>query len=122
MKPKNLKLIFYLLILFISPFLLQCAINPVTKTYDFILISDSQEVSIGANADKEVLNTYGQYSDPKLQEYINEVGQRVASVSDRKNIEYFFTIVDSPEKNAFALPGGYIYITRGILALINNEA
>ena len=122
MITKKWKIITYLIVFFISPFLLQCATNPVTKTYDFILISNAQEVSIGANADKEVLNTYGQYSDPKLQEYINEVGQRVANVSDRRNIEYFFTIVDSPEKNAFALPGGYIYITRGILALINNEA
>jgi len=119
---KNIKKIPFLIILFLSPFLLQCVTNPATKKKDFIIISEAQEIAIGARADKEVLDEYGLYDEPKLQNYIDEIGQKVANVSDRKNLRYFFTIVDSPEVNAFALPGGYIYVTRGILALINSEA
>src|SRR3989304_532222 len=122
MKKKNINLFFYLIILMPSLIFLQCVTNPVTKEKDFILISEAQEISMGVSADKEVLDTYGLYSDQKLQNYIDEIGQKVAGVSDRKNIKFFFTVVDSTEINAFALPGGYIYITRGILALLNSEA
>lgn len=122
MKKKNIDSFSYLIVFIFSLLFLQCVTNPVTKKKDFILISEAQEISMGASADKEVLDTYGLYSDQKLQNYIDEIGQKVAGVSDRKNIKYFFTVVDSTEINAFALPGGYIYITRGILALLNSEA
>ena len=101
---------------------LQCAINPVTKQYEFMLISTEQEVAYGRDAAPEITEKYGYYDDQKIQGYISRIGEKLVSVCDRKDIAYHFTVVDSPEINAFALPGGYVYITRGILSQINSEA
>lgn len=88
----------------------------------FTVISEAQEVEIGKRADQEVLKQFGYYEDPALQAYVNEVGQRLVKVADPRNVEYHFKVVDVPEVNAFALPGGYIYVTRGLLANANSEA
>lgn len=88
----------------------------------FTVISEAQEVEIGRKADQEVLKRFGYYEDPALQAYVNEVGQRLAKVADPRNVQYHFKVVDVPEVNAFALPGGYIYVTRGLLASANSEA
>jgi predicted Zn-dependent protease len=99
-----------------------CAQNPVTGQQDFVMMSESQEISIGRRDDALVRKQYHVYPDKALQDYINRVGQRLARDSDRPNLQYHFTVLDSPEVNAFALPGGYVYITRGILAYLNSEA
>lgn len=89
---------------------------------DFVLISEQQEVQIGQDAAKAVEQEYGFYKGtPGLQEYVNQMGQRLVSVCNRKSITYHFQVVDSPVINAFALPGGFVYVTRGILARINSE-
>lgn len=99
-----------------------CATNPVTGRKDVVTISESQEVEIGRKAHAEVLQQYGRYEDEVLQQYVNDLGQRIAKASHRPGLQYTFTVLDSAEVNAFALPGGYVYITRGIMAYLNSEA
>jgi predicted Zn-dependent protease len=102
--------------------LANCAENPVTGRTDIVLMSEAQEVAIGRREDPKVRSEYGVYRDEALQGYVNAVGQRLARASHRPHLEYHFLVVDSPEVNAFALPGGYIYVTRGLLAYIGSEA
>lgn len=102
--------------------LANCAVNPATGRQNFVMMSESEEVRTGQKGDADVRKEYGVYDNPALQRYVDEVGQRLARKSHRGNLEYRFTVVDSPEINAFALPGGYIYITRGIMAYLNSEA
>jgi len=99
-----------------------CAQNPVSGGKDFVLMSEQQEIQLGAKMHKEVLQEYTALDHPELQAYVNEVGQRLAKQSHRPQLQWHFTVVDSPEVNAFALPGGYVYITRGIMAYLNSEA
>lgn len=99
-----------------------CARNPVSGQTDFVMMSESQEVAVGRQNDEQVKKQYHVYGSKALQDYVNSVGQRIARQSHRPNLEYHFTVLDSPEINAFALPGGYVYITRGILAYLNSEA
>ena len=102
--------------------LTHCAQNPVTGSKDFVLMSEQQEIQMGAQAHQDVLKEYAALDNPALQAYVNEVGQRLAKQSHRPNLPWHFTVVDSPDVNAFALPGGYVYITRGIMAYLNSEA
>lgn len=102
--------------------LANCAVNPVSGNPNFVTMSESQEVNVGRNEDKKVREQYSPYDDPELQRYVSDIGQRLAKSSHRPGLQYQFLVVDSPEINAFALPGGYIYITRGILAYLNSEA
>ena len=99
-----------------------CATNPVTGGKDVVLMSESQEIEIGRKAHPQVLQQYGRYEDEALQQYVNGVGQRIAAVSHRPELQYTFTVLDSADVNAFALPGGFVYITRGIMAYLNSEA
>jgi predicted Zn-dependent protease len=99
-----------------------CAANPVSGQQDFVMMSESQEIALGRTSDAEVRKQYKAYSNPALQSHVNHVGQEIAAHSHRPNLHYHFTVLDSPEINAFALPGGYVYITRGILAYLNSEA
>ncbi len=99
-----------------------CAQNPVTGSNDFVMMSESQEVAIGRQQDELVKKQYKVYGSRALQDYVNNVGQRIAKHSHRPDLQYHFTVLDTPDINAFALPGGYIYITRGILAYLNSEA
>ena len=101
---------------------LGCAKNPVTGKKDLMLLSESQEVAMGQEADPDIVRYFGLYDDKQLQQFIKEKGQKMAAVSHRKNLKYEFKIVDSPVVNAFAVPGGYVYFTRGIMAHFNNEA
>ena len=102
--------------------LTHCAQNPVTGDKNFVLMSEAQEIQMGAQAHQDVLKEYAALDNPKLQAYVNEVGQRLAKQSHRPELKWHFTVVDSPDVNAFALPGGYVYITRGIMAYLNSEA
>ncbi|MEM7294949.1 MAG: M48 family metalloprotease, partial [Pseudomonadota bacterium] len=99
-----------------------CAINPVSGGNDFVLMTEKQEIAAGAAYHQQILHQYKIYDDPELQAYIESVGQELAQNSHRSNLRFHFTVLDSAEVNAFALPGGYIYITRGILAYLNSEA
>jgi len=99
-----------------------CATNPVTGHPDVVTISEAQEIEMGRKAHPQTLQQYGKYDDSQLQAYVTEIGQRIAAKSHRPNLQYTFTVLDSDEVNAFALPGGYVYITRGIMAYLNSEA
>ena len=99
-----------------------CARNPVTGKRQLVLISESQEIAYGREAHPEVLEQFGRVEDSNLQSYFNQIGQKLAGLSHRPQLEWHFNVVDSPIVNAFALPGGYIYFTREILAYMNNEA
>src|SRR5437016_8255861 len=99
-----------------------CATNPVTGRREISLVSPEQELQIGRDGYTAVIAEYGKYDDAALGAYVDGVGQRVAHTSDLPNLEWHFTIVDDPAVNAFAMPGGYIYITRGILPYLNSEA
>ena len=99
-----------------------CAVNPATGRSDFVMMSERQELDLGARYNQEILKQNPRYDDARLQAYIQRVGERVARSSHRNQLKYVFTLVDSPDVNAFALPGGYIYIHRGLLAYLNSEA
>lgn len=99
-----------------------CSRNPVTGKNEISLMSEAQEKQIGAESDPEIIATYGLYEDPTLQAFIDKKGQEMVAICHRPNLGYEFKIVDSPVVNAFAVPGGYIYFTRGIMAHFNNEA
>ncbi len=85
-------------------------------------MSEEQEIALGKQADPSIVAMYRLYQDQQLQNFINEKGQQMAKISHRPHLNYEFKILDSPVVNAFALPGGYIYFTRGILAHFSNEA
>jgi predicted Zn-dependent protease len=99
-----------------------CATNPVTGKRGMSLLSEAEELAIGQQQDAEIRKEMGVYDDPQLQRYVNDIGQQLARVSHRPHLPWTFTIVDSPAINAFALPGGYIYLTRGILAYLDDES
>ena len=99
-----------------------CATNPVTGKRELSLMSEAQEIQIGQSQDAEVRREMGVYRDPALQDYVSTIGLRLARASERPDLPWHFTVVDSPAVNAFALPGGYIYITRGIMPFLENEA
>lgn len=99
-----------------------CAMNPVTGNRELALMSESQEIAIGRENDVQIEQEMGVYESPALQEYVAHLGKQLAAVSHRPGLPWQFTIVDSPAVNAFALPGGYIYLTRGIMAYLGDEA
>lgn len=98
-----------------------CATNPVTGSPQ-LAMSERWEINTGRANHPKILQQYSVYEDPELQAYINEIGQKLAAKSHRSHLEYTFTLLDSPQVNAFALPGGFIYITRGIMAYMTKEA
>lgn len=99
-----------------------CAVNPVTGRRELALLSEAQEVALGRDSDPQIVAEFGLYDDPELQAYVDAVGQKMAKLSHRPDLPFTFRVLDSPVINAFALPGGFIYVTRGILAHMNNEA
>lgn len=112
---------FYIITLLLS-LLSGCALNPVTGSADFVMMSESQEFSLGRQADEQIKKQYQVYPSKALQDYVNGIGQKLAQKSHRPGLQYHFLVLDSTEINAFALPGGYVYITRGIMAYLNSEA
>lgn len=99
-----------------------CSRNPVTGKRELSLMSTEQEIAIGKESHPSVVSSMGLYDDKKLTDFINQKGKAMAKVSHRPDLPYQFYIVDSPVVNAFAVPGGYVYFTRGIMAHFNNEA
>ena len=99
-----------------------CATNPVTGRRELSLVSESQEIAMGQEAAKEVIGSIGVVPDSALQRYVSGLGMTMARASERPNLPWSFTVIDDPMVNAFALPGGPIFITRGILSHMNSEA
>jgi predicted Zn-dependent protease len=97
-------------------------VNPVSGETEMSAMSEEQEVAEGAKAHQQVLKEYSEYDNKAVQDYVNALGQRLAAQSHRSNLQWHFTVLDSPEINAFALPGGYVYVTRGIMAYMESEA
>ena len=96
--------------------------NPVTGRAERSVMDEATEVAEGRKAHQQVLAEYSALDNPVLQAYVNGLGQRLARQSHRSGLQWHFTVLDSPEVNAFALPGGYVYVTRGILAYMDSEA
>jgi len=111
-----------LLTLVVSLGLSACATNPVTGKRDFVTISEVEEIRQGQRYHEVITTTYGIYDDPALQQYVDRIGQELAAKSHRAHLKFTFTVLDSPDINAFALPGGYVYVTRGIMAYLGSEA
>ncbi len=99
-----------------------CARNPVTGKKQVVLMSEAQEIAMGKEADPQIIAQFGLYEDTALQNFINLKGKQMAAISHRPKLEYGFRVVDSEVLNAFAVPGGYVYFTRGIMAHFNSEA
>ncbi len=99
-----------------------CAVNPATGARELSLIGEGREIEMGREADGQVSAAYGLVDDAELQGYVSGIGQRLAAASERPTLPWTFKVVDDPIVNAFALPGGFIYVTRGILAQFDSEA
>ena len=99
-----------------------CAVNPATGERQLMLLSESDEIEMGREADVQVTEAYGLYESDELQAFVRGIGEDLASRSERPDLPWSFKVVDDPIVNAFALPGGFIFITRGILASLNSEA
>ena len=99
-----------------------CSVNPVTGKKEIMLMSEAQEIAMGKSYDPQVVASFGLYEDEQMQKFINEKGKEMGAISHRPHLNYEFKILDSPVVNAFAVPGGYVYFTRGIMAHFNNEA
>lgn len=99
-----------------------CARNPVTGKRQLVFMSEAQEIAMGKESDPQIVAFFGLYDDPELQKFITNKGLEMAAISHRPKLNYEFKVVDSPVINAFAVPGGYVYFTRGIMAHFNNEA
>ena len=97
------------------------ASGPGGKT-SFVVVPTSQEVAIGQAMAQEIANTEKKLPDAAWQAYLTEVGQRLVTVCDRKDIEYRFTVIESDQINAFAAPGGFVYFYTGLLNMMENEA
>jgi predicted Zn-dependent protease len=99
-----------------------CAVNPVTGRRQLALISEAQEIQIGQQSSQEVAQQLGLVDNQALQQYVQRVGAQLAEESERPNLPWTFRVVDDPTPNAFALPGGFIFMTRGMMDLMDSEA
>lgn len=99
-----------------------CAVNKATGERHLDLYGQDQEIAMGRQADSQIVSSLGIYNDPALQKYIQDLGTKIAATSERPDLPWTFRIVDDPVVNAFALPGGFIYVTRGLLTYVTNEA
>lgn len=101
---------------------LGCAVNPVTGKRELALVSESQEISMGQQAAQDVAASIGLYQDQQVQSYVSAIGMKMAAISERPSLPWKFQVVEDPAVNAFALPGGPVFVTRGIMAHLNSEA
>jgi predicted Zn-dependent protease len=99
-----------------------CATNPATGAHQISLVSESQEKQMGQQADQDVAASIGLYPESDLQAYVQRIGDSLAARSERPSLTWTFRLVDDPAVNAFALPGGYVYVTRGLMAYVSSEA
>ncbi|RFF30675.1 M48 family metallopeptidase [Wenzhouxiangella sediminis] len=99
-----------------------CAVNPVSGDREFVLISENQEIAMGSEGARSVHKSVGLVENAALQEYVQELGVGLAMDSERPRLPWSFGVINDPTPNAFAFPGGYIFITRGLMGLMGNEA
>lgn len=113
-----------MLLLTITAFFLaaSCAVNPVTGKKQLMFVSEAQEISMGTEYDPQVLATFGEYQNERIGSFVQAIGDEMGRTSHRPGLKYHIKLLDTPVINAFAVPGGYIYLTRGILAQLNSEA
>ncbi len=112
----------FVIVVFLSCFLSSCATNPVSGERELALVSESQEIDIGRQSAAAAESQLGLVADQQLQDYVQSVGMPLARISERTALPWAFQVVDDPTPNAFAAPGGFIFITRGLMALMGNEA
>lgn len=113
----------YIILVIVSFFVvLSCAVNPITGKKEVSFMSESQEIALGKQSDPSIIAQFGLYPDEVLQNFIRTKGQEMVKVSHRPTLKFEFRLLDSDVLNAFAVPGGYVYFTRGIMAHFNNEA
>lgn len=117
MELRKLCLIFFIVVLS------GCATiyNPATERQEFILIDTAAEVALGQNVASSVIRQYRLVKEPQLNEHLKSVGDKIAKVSDRQDLPYHFFIVDQKDVNAFAAPGGYIFVHKGLLDKIDSD-
>jgi len=121
MRINQISKLFSIIVIFIFIFA-ACAVNPVTGKKELMLFSEKSEIAMGQQTDQEIRQEYGIYEDQRLNAYVTTIGMKLVPHTHRPNLQYHFAVLDTPVENAFAAPGGYIYVTRGILALMNSEA
>jgi len=97
-------------------------VNPVTGQQERTVMDEAQEIALGRKEHQAVLLEMPAYANAQVQAYVNGLGQKLARQSHRSQLQWTFTVLDSPDINAFALPGGYVYVTRGIMAYMESEA
>lgn len=102
--------------------LVTCATNPVTGKKELSFVSESQEIQMGREYATQVSQEMGVYDNDAVQQYVSRIGKELAAGSERPRLPWTFTVMDDPQVNAFALPGGFIFVTRGILTHMNSEA
>lgn len=110
------------LILLFFCFFSGCPKNPATGERQLNLVSKDQEIALGKESDQQISASFGVYQNDELSNYVNSIGQQLAAKSERPDLPWTFRVLDDPVVNAFALPGGFIYVTRGILSHMNSEA
>jgi predicted Zn-dependent protease len=121
LKPTSKKLLLRLSL--IACLTIACSVNPITGEEELMLFNEGQDIEIGQTYAPEIEKELdGRIDDEGLQDYINTVGQKIARISHRPDWEYHFVAVKHKSINAFALPGGYIFITRGMLEKLQTEA
>jgi len=99
-----------------------CAVNPVTGQSQLMLLSEQDEIQLGIKTDQAVTEQYGEYDSPALQRYVSSIVLPIARLSHRPNLPWSVKVMDTPVVNAFAAPGGHVFVTRGLLAAVNDEA
>ena len=99
-----------------------CTANPATGQRQLNLYTEAEEIEMGRQADPGVVAQLGLAGDPDLQAYVSALGLKLAALSERPQLPWSFKVVDDPAVNAFALPGGFVYVTRGLLAYVHSEA
>lgn len=99
-----------------------CSVNPATGRQQINFFNEAEEIEMGREADAQIVGQVGLYDDPELQAYVEDLGQSLAARSERPDLPWSFKVLDDPAINAFALPGGYVYVTRGILSHMESEA
>ena len=99
-----------------------CSINPATGQRQLSLIGEGREIQMGREADPDIIASMGLYPDTAVQQYVSQLGKRLAAASERPDLPWTFRVVDDPTVNAFAIPGGFIYVTRGLMSHLTSEA
>lgn len=101
---------------------LSCGVNLATGERHLNLVGESQEIAMGQQADSQIVASIGLYQNAAIQRYVQQLGANLAKTSERPGLPWTFRVVDDPAVNAFALPGGFIYVTRGLMTYVKNEA